>query len=175
MIEVTNIGFGYDENEDRLVVTCADGKQAQPLLVTRRIARRLLQGFANILEVSSPAVSRAPAGLRHEVIALEHFSSLAAVPEGQPGPADPGISPVSLPPTLAIKVDVEVHPTLFRLVIGSVSEPLVTLSLTRGDFHKLLAAFDHWANVAEWNIQGDAGWLNGAQAAVASIGGANAS
>ena len=77
MIEVKSINFGYDAVEDRLLLDCIGGDAARTLLLTRRITRRLLHGFANALETSSPAVRRAPAEVRREVIALEHFSSLA--------------------------------------------------------------------------------------------------
>ena len=177
MIEVSNITFSYSEAEDRLLLNCAGQSAAQTLLLTRRVTRRLLGGFAEALVRTSPSLVKVPADLRREVIVLEHFSSLATeVGSGnQPGPTGEATSAEELGQALVWKVDLEIQPTMFRLAFHSGERPLVTLGLTRRDFHKLLAALDRWALVAEWNIRGDAGWLNDAEAIAVSPGGRSAS
>jgi hypothetical protein len=176
MIEARSLQFRYDEVEDRLFLDCFGDESARTLLLTRRITRRLLHVFANALANSSPVLQRVPIEARQEVIALEHFSSLAAAaPPSASGPAAPAEPLPNLGQDLVWKVDIQIEPVLFRLVLHSPDAPLASLALTRGDFHKLLAVLDHWAVDAEWNIRGDAGWLNGAQEAAISGAGRNAS
>jgi hypothetical protein len=176
VVDVRTVNFRYDEVEDRLFLDCIGAERKRTLLLTRRIARRLLHVFANALASSSPSVNKAPADARREVIALEHFSSLAvaqpkAAPAGEPEQAgDKGSQPVSLGQDLVWKVDVEIQPTLFRILLHSITDPLASLTLTRGDFHKLLAALDRWSVEAEWDIHGASGWLAGAEQAISGAG-----
>ena len=164
MLEVKRISFDYHEVEDRLHLDCGDGQTICRLLLTRRITRRLLSSFAQALVASSPAVSRAPADARREVMVLEHFASLAVpAPPAEPVAAGAAEATSDLGQTVVWKVDVTIEPVLFKL------------TLTRGDFHKVLAALDRVAEAADWNIRAEAGWLDGAEALVTSASGRTAS
>lgn len=192
VLVVKTITFGYDDDADRLFLDCSDPVTALRLWLTRRLTRRLLAAFAGALERSSPAVRKAPADARQEVMAMEHLMSLAveqAAPQ-QPSPdaaagdgTGPGVAQTEAasPPedrrraALVSRIDVEIHPTEFRLLLHSADNPLASVGLNRGEVHKVLAALDHWARVAEWDIAAAAGWLDGAERAAVSVIGRNAS
>lgn len=184
MIEAKRITFGYHDVEDRLRLVCSNEEKSRCLLLTRRITRRLLSSFAKVLATSSAAAARAPAAVRQEVLVLEHFSSLHDEtghgkmqdgPTETPPDAPPPPPPVDLGTAVVWKVDVTIEPRLFKLVFHSTEEALVSLTLTRGDFHKLLSLLDHLAETAEWDIAAEAGWLSGAEALISSTGGRTAS
>jgi hypothetical protein len=161
MMEATQITISYDEIEDRIFVDTGDGRTRARLILTRRITHRLLGAFIALLERSSLAVTRAPADLRAEVIAFEHLSAISHSEE-QDTPASPApLSPATGAPdaTVIAKVDVQVAPQSFRLLFHSSEEAVAGLTLSRPNFHKILAALDRFAAAAEWNIRGDAEWL----------------
>lgn len=171
MLDATTLTVGYDETEDRLLMTCrAAGGEAVTLLLTRRITRRLLAGFAGVLARSSPTLGRTPAELRAEVIVLEHLGALAGagavLPEaGPPGPeagpaADGGRPAIKL----VTKVDLQTLPDRFLLVFHDAESALVRLAARRPEFHRLLSLLDRHAAAAEWSIRGDAGWLGQTEA-----------
>ncbi len=176
-MKVKSLTFAYDETEDRILLGCSNDSQSRRLLLTRRITRRLLSAFANVLKTSSRAVKQAPADLRREVIVLEHLASLSAeqpAAGGTVGAGDPAAL-ADLGQALVWKVDVAVEPVLFTLSFHSTTAPLAALSLNRADFHKVLAALDHCALVAEWDVHAEAGWLGEAENVAASMERRNAS
>ena len=159
MIKATSLSISYSETEDRIVVDASDGQNTTRLILTRRITRRLLSAFAQLLERSSLAMKRAPADMRSEVIALEHLSAVAQARQPAAGvPAKAARPPTSSPVVIA-KVDVEVTQRTFRAVFHSTQEPIASLTLSRPKFHHLLATLDRFAASAEWNIRDGAEWF----------------
>ncbi len=162
MFEATSISMSYNEREDRIFVDARGAEGNAHLVLTRRITRGLLGTFATLLEKSSVAVSRAPADMRSDVIAVEHLSALRHARE--PQSSLPDANPHLYPPILVDKVDVQVTRTSFRLMFHGSDGPVAGLSLSRSKFHRLVAAIDHLSSSAEWNIRGGIAWLEGSQA-----------
>jgi hypothetical protein len=160
MMETTSISISYSEGDDRLFLDATGVQGAGRLILTRRITRRLLSAFVKLLEKSSVALTRAPADMRTEVIALEHLSAMQQPQEAR-GPAQSGSAlPKAFDPMVVAKVDVQTLPRAFRLVFHSAQEPVASLTLNRQKFHRLLAALDRFATAAEWNIRDGAEWLD---------------
>jgi hypothetical protein len=162
MIDATSITLSYSEVEDRVFADASDGRITERLILTRRISRRLLSAFVNLLERSSATAKRAPLDMRNDVIALEHLSAVSQPPEkGAPAKAGPNPAPVEVRAAVVLtKVDVQVLPRAFRLVFHSAREPVASLTINRLKFHKLLAALDRFATTAEWNIRDPSEWLD---------------
>lgn len=190
MITAKTVDFTYDEVEDRLVLDCKDGAQCQRLLLSRRLARRLITVLAGSLERSSPTVRNAPAGVRREVMALEHVSSLAESPLREMPADDTGLDDDGnddgdrdktvtsrserLAEALIKRVDMDSRSGKFHLLLygtEDAGDALARLAVNRGEMHRVLAALDHWARRAEWDIDADGGWLQGAEQAAMSAGG----
>jgi hypothetical protein len=162
MIEATTITLSYSDHEDRIFLDCNDGTYLSRLVLTRRITRRLLSAFAELLEKSSIALTKAPADLRTEVIALEHLSAINQLQPKTAKEAGQSVSVLNnLGSLLVAKVDFHVTGQSFRLIFYSTVEAIVGLTLTRTDFHKVLAMLDQRATEAHWDIQGGTQWLSG--------------
>jgi hypothetical protein len=179
MMEASRISLAYVESEDRIRLDCGDGKGRLTLLLTRRITRRLVKGLADLLASSSLAVTRTPADLRREVIVLEHFSAVMA-PSPQPAAAGGGeaadpADPADLGQGLVDNVEVQIHPTSFRLVFHAGAGPVASLWPSRAELHKILAALAREARRGDWNIGEEAGWISDAESVVLSPSGRSAS
>jgi hypothetical protein len=177
-MDAKRLTLSYDETEDRIRLDCADGSQAVRLLLTRRITRQLVRGFAETLATSSAVVARAPADMRREALVIEHMSAVMAPPADTPsgGPQKrPDEGGDRLAEGLVHRVDVEVTPTIFRLLFHSAAGVPVTLSPGRGDFHRLLASLAKLAGQAGWDLGGEADWLDNAESVALSPAGRSAS
>lgn len=157
MIESSRIFVGYDENEDRIFVDFSNAEGRCRLWLTRRITRRLWSAIVDILERSSPTLSKTPADMRQEVIAFEHLSALS-----RPEPADEGkaVKPVAdHGADLLHKVDINFSRDAFRLVFHAMTEPKAGLTVGRTELHKILALVDQCATAAQWDLGIATEWL----------------
>ena len=160
MIESTRIFVGYDENEDRIFIDFSDAESRCRLWLTRRLTRRLWSAIIDILERSSPTVSKTPADMRKEVIAFEHLS---AISRPEPAAADPSAQPpadkADRGAALLHKVDINFTQEAFRLVFHTAAEARAGLTVGRTELHKILALVDQCATAAEWDLGVATEWL----------------
>lgn len=167
----TRLSFAYNEPEDRMTVLATDVRgHGVHVIVTRRLADRLINGLARLLERSSALAERAAPDVRGDIILLEHQEALFGEGSGgatlsafDPGGMDAGTSSM---PRLVTAVDVTVTPTRFEVSMRDVRDTLVRLSLDRRQVHRILAMLRQRAEAAGWNIALDASWLNPQQAQV---------
>ncbi len=168
----TSLSVLYAVKEDRLamVPTAADGTQ-RVLMVTRRLAGRLVNGFAHLLERTSAAAAEAPEHARGDMIMFEHQGALvsghpAARPARDPaaptapGPSTPALATVPANAALMDAVDVTVKPDRFVLTLKSDAGPVSSMEVTRGDLHRLLALMRRKCDEAEWNVPIQTRWLD---------------
>lgn len=164
--------FAYHPGEDRLVLTVdLAGGAAQPLLVTRRLAGRLLNGIAALLARSSAAASRAAPELRDDVILLEHQSAVAAPrpdasgkPAADPAPdrgnAPPPQDAPRRAPLLLENMEFTIEKARFVVRMNAGGKKVAWLHASRGELHRVLDVMTRLVERADWRIEVKAEWLS---------------
>jgi hypothetical protein len=170
------MSFGYNEPEDRLVLLVASAAgEHVALLFTRRLTGRLINGLAAVLERSSAAAKQAPAGLRGDVVLLEHQGALSAAstPDGtgegksaEKGNASADRVTKEVPVRLVASVSVTTKPDTFEFSISDAKEALATFAANRTEVHRLLDVLARQVKSANWNLQPVATWLEPGQTSV---------
>ena len=143
-----------------MLLACSDGSAARTFLLTRRLTGRVINALARALAGSSRSVSHAPAEARREVLLLEHVSSISAASQPAGEVPVPVAAPAEVESDLVYKVDFEATDERVALVFHSAAEPLGTLSLTRPECHKFLAALHLFAQQGGWRLEHEADWLD---------------
>lgn len=175
-IKAKNLNFNYVEAEDRLIIV-VQGEYGEKLglFLTRRLTERLVNGFAGILEKSSPMAAQAPAEMRGDVVLLEHqgalegagskgTSSTAAAAGSGASPAIPRQQQIQITTALISSVDISTKPTHFEIVIKSVDKVLVRFDINRSGLHRVIGLLTEKAEeAADWNIRIEASWLEAGQ------------
>ena len=163
----------YSLTEDRLamVAIAADGTQ-QVLMVTRRLAVRLVNGFAHLLERTSAAAAEAPERARGDMVMFEHQGALSSISPpassaesasprgGAVPPAAAAVARATAKAVLMHAVDVTVTPERFVLTLKSEAGPVASMEVTRGDLHRLLALVRRKCDEAEWRVPIQTRWLD---------------
>ncbi|HYE51120.1 MAG TPA: hypothetical protein VEB20_16100 [Azospirillaceae bacterium] len=168
---IQTLTFGYDEFEDRLLLSCrtADGEDAATLMITRRMLRGLLRGATDFLARSSPTAGRAPVDYRDDVLAMEHQGAVAKSAQAQGASADRTPVPVQEHRILVVKLDLEPRAGGgYQLVLSDREGPRAGMALTRDEFHHILKTLADLARTGGWDLDREAGWI--APAAVAPSG-----
>lgn len=158
------LGLRYDRESDRIQLLLADKERwSLEIQLTRRITRRLLVALVNLLARSNPILRRAPAGVRLEVIVLEHLGALSGhsltTQSRPPAQVSAPSDFVCARSVVATVINVRALPDSFSLRIGEADKPDAEIKLSRTDLHRLLAVLDRHAEKAEWNLQAETGWL----------------
>jgi hypothetical protein len=172
--QAKSLTFAYSLPEDRLVLLVVGAKGEKiALLVTRRLTGRLINGLAGILEKSSPAVSRAPAEMREDVVLLEHQEavsgrtsqepSASAATADSPEEAGQGAPSAQIKSALLTAIDVSTKPTHFELALKSGDSIVAGFNATRHELHRTLSMLKTKAQEADWNLSLEASWLGSDQ------------
>jgi hypothetical protein len=159
MSSITSIRMGFLESEDRLLLDFVYTDDILSLQITRRIARRMIHGLAQMLASPTPAMARVPASLKTEMLIWEHLSALN--PAGAGGGAEPAGSPSRRPTPwpLLLRLDINALKDAFRLRFEASDQDAVTLTMTREELHRLIANLRQLARHADWNLEAEVGWL----------------
>ena len=168
-----SFSFAYNEPEDRIIsiVKTLENKNIA-LLITRRLASRLINGLAAILETSSSVANRAPANMRGDIILLEHqgakqsaassTESVEAAPQWTSN--EPEVNPDEpVPLHLVTSVDTQTLPTHFDLTAKGAQGSVIKSRLNRNEMHLFIDVLTRHANAADWNISTEAEWLEPGQ------------
>ncbi|GJE43734.1 hypothetical protein [Methylobacterium soli] len=166
-IIATTLHVAYAEAEDRISLLAWDAeRRGVHVALTRRLTGRVVNGLAHLLEQSSPLASTAPADLRDDIILLEHQDALygdaQAAPKAEP-PAGEGTTLNVPAPRLLEAIDVTLTPQTFELLLRDGQSPLIRLSLTRLEMHRVVEALSQRAQGAAWNITVESAWLEPGQ------------
>lgn len=164
-LTAVSLSVMYHPGEDRLVCVAAgsDGGRLA-LMVTRRLAIRLVNGFARLLERTSAAALEAPARARGDIVMFEHQGALASA--AGPAPASAAPAPeappaqAQMPTQLLDAIDVKVHPDRFALTLKSGAQELARMQVSRHDLHRLLALLRRKCDEAAWHVPIETGWLD---------------
>lgn len=169
--KATSISVLYHTAEDRLafVATAADNSHLA-LTATRRLASRLVNGFAQLLERTSSAAQEAPEHVRGDIVMFEHQGALAsaaqttstgsAPSQGTGTVASQGTEATRMPSLLMDTVDVKITPNLFILILKSGGKAVAQMEVTRADLHRLLALLRRKCEEADWQIKTETSWLD---------------
>jgi len=189
MSDTRYFDLSFHEDEDRILMVCRGGGGSQAVWLTRRIIRRVLEGFGMLLLRSSPAAARAPASLRTDVIVMEHQAALTQpasvsapglagrITEAAAGDGSVSGTAVSDEMTgqsrdgnrirlvgsesiiLVTKIDVQMQRHAFTLFFYQGETVRLRTSFSRTGFHRLLSALDKLAQRAGWDVEPARGWL----------------
>jgi hypothetical protein len=173
------LAFAYDQREDRLLLTVATGiigpdgriepQQAHDVLVTRRLAGRLIDGFASLLERTSAVAAKAPADMREDIILLEHQGAIApGKPRAESAAPDPDqdqdqdhdrVPPARQFSGLLDAIDIGIRPTSFELALKTGGTVVTHFAVTRVELHRILEILSRHAENAGWNLTPQASWM----------------
>ncbi len=172
---VSNIRFQYDAFEDRLRLLCElPGKPTRSLMFTRRLALRLVNGFAKLLERKSWQSLATPTSSQTNSLVHEHFAAVAQLEGGrasaaeksahteevQPAPAQDSAQSAEFADVLISHVDVQLNGERFNLTFFNQHEKQLRLKPTRAEMHRMLAALLNLSEKAGWNISVQDTWLS---------------
>lgn len=167
-----SVTFGYNSGEDRIVGVFSQGQTSVTLLLTRRLVRPIIARLAQLLDQSSPVAGRAPAAMRADVVQIEHQSAVAQLAMGT-GPAAGralGEAAARGPALLVARADLTPQPPGFTLVLSDASGRSVSVRLQWEDLHRLVAALNQQARIAQWDLGEPVVWLASPAAAPAPSG-----
>lgn len=164
-LTVASISFLYVENEDRLALIVSDAADGQlGLMVTRRLAARMINGLASLLECTSPTAQEAPADVRADVVMFEHQGAVAI------GSSSQQAQPTTIPKpkenqrevatVLIDSLDVTTHPDRFTISFKAGQKVLAVMNGTRPELHRVVAVLKRKAEDAGWKIQIETTWLD---------------
>jgi hypothetical protein len=163
MTSAKTIRMGFLETDDRLLVDFVNAEHTQTMLITRRIARRIIRGVAQLLAQSSAVMARVPVSHKTDVLVWEHLSALqtgnaATIPGEKSADNQPTDRPAK-PFPLLHKLDINVQPSSFHLAFVGVDNQSFSIDVTRSELHRLIAALRQAARHAEWDLDAEVGWL----------------
>ncbi|GJE41351.1 hypothetical protein [Methylobacterium soli] len=162
-----SLQFAYSEAEDRLSLLASDAeRRVVHVALTRRLTNSLVNGLANLLEQSSPLATTAPADLRDDIILLEHQDALYGETQVPSPVAVAGGEETRLnvpAPRLVQAVDVNITPRTFELLFRAGPSPLIRLSLTRLEVHRVIENLSQRAQAAGWNMSVESAWMEPGQ------------
>jgi hypothetical protein len=166
-IAAARLAFSYSEGEDRILLLGWDAQQnGVSTAMTRRLTNGLVNGLAHLLERSNMLASTAPADLRGDIILMEHQDALYGGTQDAPAGEETEVkeTPQTVPaPFLVHAVDVNITPQTFEILFRDLQNPLIRLSLTRPEVHRIVEALTQRAQAAGWNMSVEAAWLDPAQ------------
>lgn len=168
----TSISLAYVEAEDRiaLLAGAATGDRLA-MMVTRRLAIRLVNGLAGLLERTSAVAQEAPSEVRGDVVMFEHQGALAAadgeprMPRAVPSTLEQG-QQSQVASILIDAVDVTTHPDRFTLAFKAGGGALATMKVNRADLHRVVALLRRKCEEADWRVPIEALWLDASTGSV---------
>jgi hypothetical protein len=160
MASATTIRTGFLEQEDRLLMDFVYPDEIMTFAVSRRIARRMITGLAQILANPNGVMARIPASHQNEMLIWEHLSALNPA-TGETAGSDGGTQPQrpAAPWPLLHTLNINTLETGFRLSFETADHKAAVLQMNRGELHRLLANLRQLARHAEWDLDAEVGWL----------------
>lgn len=162
-LAVSAFSTAYVEREDRIavVVTSPDGERLA-LMLTRRLAGRLVNGLAGLLERTSSIAHHLPEDARGAVILFEHQGAVTQPKESSVEQAAPSIESRDerVPMLLLTDVGVTTHPDRFRVTLRHADHALAAFDCGRSDLHRLIAIIQSTCDQVGWRVPIQATWLH---------------
>jgi hypothetical protein len=159
MTSASTIRMGFLEPDDRLLLDFVYPDETITLLITRRIARRMIQGLAQMLANADAAMARVPASHKTEMLIWEHLSARQPAMGGGEDAATEQPPRKTKPWPLLEKLDISAQKNGFHLSFHGSDGSLATLDTNRGELHRLLASLRQLARHADWDLDTEVGWL----------------
>ena len=97
MYDIQSLSFRFDPAEDRIVFICRSKQALQSLLLTRRLAFRLLGRLCEIVAGQNSVAKQAGSDWRDDVLSMTHVRSVARVDQDQQEIAAEATDQVPLP------------------------------------------------------------------------------
>lgn len=169
-MKVTSVSVLYHPGQDRLVlITGLAGGDKLSVLVTRRLASKMVNVFAQLLERTSVAAQEAPSRARDDVIMFEHQNALAAKRAAKL-PVSDNLNRMygnsqdkeKLSHFVLLEaVDVRVATRHFILILKATGgRPIGCIDATRADLHFFLNLLHRRSKEAKWSLPTEGSWLN---------------
>jgi hypothetical protein len=153
------VDLAYVESEDRVFLSVRDEAQRVDFWLTRRLARRLLAGFMELLGQTSHSASDAAARNRQEVLLFEQAEALsrrnATAADSNPLPSLPRKSG----PYLLDRLDLRADSQQLILMLFNQEQEKARLLCSREHGFQLVGLLYDKICEAEWDI-GEMAWLN---------------
>lgn len=156
---IGKIDFSYSLDEDRIYMTClSPAGTAVRLALTRRMVRSVLREATKLLSMKSQLPAATCGAMFQEALAMEHMGALAETAQVAAG-GERKPKPCVERCRLITQFKIEAREGNFLIVLCEREEPVAAMTPTRQELHRVLAAFTAWATEAQWDLEGDAGWL----------------
>ena len=179
------LDVGTNAVEDRVVlIASTKGHGRRGVLLTRRLMKRLLSSYAQVLEKTSETASQAAASHRNEVLQMEFIAALSQIDQeggDGDGEGDHSQQQASAPEAVYLATGVHFQPREGNILLafdgihrdasepnGAQPEPALGFVMDRTSAHKVLAMLQDKAEEAGWSLPKPSGWTDKLQQAKAS-------
>ena len=154
MDDIRSLSFRFDPVEDRLAFVCRSKQVVRPLLITRRLAFRLLGRLCELVAQQNTLARQADPGWRDEVLSMAHARSVAKVDEAQ---QDAEAQVTDEPPlpvmaaTLLTRIDLQPEAQHCDLMFFSGADVLLCrVRFTQTQLHWFVSRLHKYCHKAEW-------------------------
>lgn len=161
-LTVSAISVAYSEHEDRLaIVVTSQADERLALMLTRRLAGRLINGLASLLERTSALAQDVPVETRDAVVLFEHQGALNQSKTNNDQQAEPSDKNNNerVPMLMLTDISVTTHPKHFIVTLQHTNEIIAKFKCGRNDLHRLIAMLRSKCEEADWNLSIDVNWL----------------
>lgn len=157
MDDIRSLSFRFDPEEDRLVFVCRSKQAVQPLMITRRLAFRLLARLCELVAQQNTLAREADPGWRNEVLSMTHARSLAKVDEAQHDAEAQAADEPPLPVLAAMlltRIDLQPEAQHCGLLFFTGADaPLCRVRFTQTQLHWFVSRLHKYCHKANWGNQ----------------------
>lgn len=175
MDDICSLSFRFDPEEDRLALVCRSTQVVRPLMMTRRLAFRLLGRLCELAAQQNTLAQQADPGWRNDVLSITHARSVAEVDEVQRDAVGQSADEPPLPvmaAALLTRIDLQPYARACDLVFfASGDAPLHRVRFTQTQLHWFVSRLHKYCQKADWsNPVPETTWLQDEPPAQAAIG-----
>lgn len=154
MYDIHSLSFRFDPAEDRIVFICRSKQAAQSLLLTRRLAFRLLGRLCEIVAGQNSVAKQAGSDWRDDVLSMTHVRSVARVDQDQQEIAAEATDQVPLPviaTLLLTRIDLQLDgPRCCLLFFSQTDAAVCRIQFSQVQLHWFVSRLHKFCHKADW-------------------------
>ena len=154
MYDIQSLSFRFDPTEDRIVFVCRSTQVVQLLLLTRRLAFRLLGRLCEVVAEQNSLAKQAGPGWRDDVLSMTHVRSVARVDQAQQEVVVEVTDQASLPAIatlLLTRIDLQLDGPCCGLLFFSQSDAAVCRAqFSQTQLHWFVSRLHKFCHKADW-------------------------
>lgn len=157
MYDIQSLSFRFSQTEDRIVFVCQSKQVIQPLLLTRRLAFRLLGRLCEVVAEQNSFARQAGLGWRDDVLSITHAHSVARVDQAQQELAAEATDQCSLrtiATLLLTRIDLQLDgPRCSLLFFSQADAAVCRIQFSQTQLHWFVSRLHKFCHKADWGCQ----------------------